>query len=347
MSAIDEDSTRVQLPKIVEELDYQYKTVNWLIKTREPFCLGDDVRGQLLSILRKQSEFSRTLYKDRGVFKVPFDESIVFEDDGYGEYALDWFPPSDQSVIPTNIVIYVHGGYWQLIEWKESSNWAVPVTKADSIFASLSYRLAPKEKLDMMPQRLCLGMQKVMTLTHKMFKNLDDTKLRITLFGHSAGAQLVLEMICWAHMKLESNKDWLRCVQNLVLMSGVYDLRPLIHTYANKALKFKTDEEALSVSPIRHFMQDSPNLLLNKSMHWIVAWAEYDSPAMKEQSEFLVDLLRNALQKSEQNPPLQFTYETFCMSNEDHFTSLLGLQDGPAHSAILKRIIDLINTKTV
>ncbi|XP_018650899.1 family S9 non-peptidase homologue (S09 family) [Schistosoma mansoni] len=341
MGIIDEG-----LPEIVDELDYQYRTANWLIKTREPFCLGDDVRGQLLSLLRKQSEFSRTQFKDKGVFKVPFVGSMVFED-GYGDYVLDWFPPSDQSIIPTNIVVYIHGGYWQLVGWGESSNWAVPVTNADSIFVSLSYRLAPKEKLEAMSQSLCLGMQKVMTLTHKMFGNLDDTKLRITLFGHSAGAHLVLEMIYWAHMDLESNNNWLCCLRNLVLMSGVYDLRPIIHTYVNKAIKFKTIEEALSVSPIRHFMQDGLNLLLSKSLHWIVAWAEYESPAMKGQSKSLADLLSKASNRSGQGSPLQFTYETFYMSNEDHFTSLLGLHDGPNHSAILKKIIDLINLKPI
>lgn len=346
MDTVDEDPSETQLPEIVDELDYQYRTANWLIKTREPFCLGDDVRGQLMSLLRKQSEFSRTLFKDKGVFKVPFNESMLFKEDGYGEYALDWFPPSDQSIIPTNIVVYVHGGYWQLVGWEESSSWAVPVTNADSIFVSLSYRLAPKEKLEAMPQSLCLGMQKVITLTHKMFGNLDYTKLRITLVGHSAGAHLVLEMLYWAHMELKSNNNWLCCLQNLVLMSGVYDLRPIIHTYVNKAIKFKTVGEALSVSPIRHFMQDGPNLLLSKSLHWIVAWAEYESPAMKEQSKSLADLLSNA-SRSGQGSHLQFTYETFYMSNEDHFTSLLGLHDGPTHSAILKKIIDLIKAKPI
>ncbi|KAH8875820.1 Kynurenine formamidase [Schistosoma japonicum] len=344
VSSMDEDSTQIQLPEIVEELDYQYKTANWLIKSREPFCLGNDVRKQLLSLLRKQSEFSRTLFKDRGVFKVPFSESIPIEDE-YGEYALDWFPPADESIIPTNIVVYIHGGYWQLVGWEESSSWAVPITNAGSIFVSLSYRLAPQEKIELMPQRLCVGMQKVMNLTHKMFNNLDDTKLRITLVGHSAGAHLVLEMIYNAHIQSVPNKDWMRCLRNLVLISGVYDLRPIIYTYVNKAIKLRTEEKALSVSPIRHFMQHGPNLLLSKPLHWLVAWAEYESPAMKGQSESLVDLLSSVSKRSEQNMHVEYTYETFYMTNEDHFTSLLGLHNGPTQSTMLKKILDLINIR--
>ncbi|KAK4471976.1 hypothetical protein MN116_005354 [Schistosoma mekongi] len=341
---MDEDSAQLQLPEIVDELDYQYKTANWLIKSREPFCLGDDVKKQLLSLLCKQSEFSRTLLKDRGIFRVPFSESIPFEDE-YGEYALDWFPPTDKSIIPTNIVVYVHGGYWQLVGWKESSSWAVPIANAGSIFVSLSYRLAPQEKIELMPQHLCVGMQKVMDLTHKMFNNLDDTKLRITLVGHSAGAHLVLEMIYNAHIKSVLNKNWMRCLQNLVLISGVYDLRPIIYTYLNKAIRLRTEEEALSVSPIRHFVKDGPNLLLSKPLHWLVAWAEYESPAMKGQSKYLVDLLSSVSRGSGQNIHLECTYETLYMTNEDHFTSLLGLHNGPAQSTMLKKIIDLINIR--
>ncbi|CAH8513879.1 unnamed protein product [Heterobilharzia americana] len=335
-------SSRSQLPEIDEGLDYQYNTVNWLIKTKEPACVGGDARKQLRFLLLKQSELSRSLFNDNGVFKVPFSDA-VFEEDGCAEYAFDWFPPSDQSVLPKSVVVYIHGGFWQAIGWKESSHWAFPVTNAGSIFISLVYRLAPKEQLEVMPQRLCLGMQKAMNLTQQKFSQLHHTELNITLVGHSAGAHLILEMIHWAQIQSVSNRNWLCCLKNLILISGVYDLRPIIHTSVNQALKLRSVEEAWSRSPIRHFTQDSPNTLLQKPLHWLVAWAEYDSPAMQRQSEVLVELLKSASNRSEQTTSsMKFTYEVFYITNEDHFTTILQLHNGPDNSSMMRKILELI-----
>ncbi|CAH8849347.1 unnamed protein product [Trichobilharzia szidati] len=326
------------LPEIDPELDYQYNNTNWLIKTREPGCFGDGAIKHLISLLLKQSELSRSLFSDRGVFRVPFSEDIVLEEDGFGEYSFDWFPPANRSVLPANIVVYIHGGYWKSIGWRECSHWALPIVNADCIFVSLAYKLAPKEKLEFMPQCLCLGMQKVINLTQKMFSQQDVKKLNITLVGHSAGAHLILEMIHHAQKQAAANENWLTSLRNLVLISGVYDLRPIIRTNVNKALKLKSVEEAWCVSPIRHFTQDDVSVLLQKPLHWLVAWTEYESPAIQKQSKVLIEMLDEASKRNK-----QFTYESLCIENEDHFTIILGLHSGSNSSRMLKKILQLTN----
>lgn len=59
------------------------------------------------------------------------------------------------------------------------------------------------------------------------------SKAKIVLAGHSAGGQLVSNLL---HTSLLSEQV-AKSIAGIILISGVFDLRPLVPTYVNDALK--------------------------------------------------------------------------------------------------------------
>ncbi len=68
---------------------------------------------------------------------------------------------------------------------------------------------------------------------------------------------------------------------NLILISGVYDLRPLIQTEINDALKLNTNTAAI-YSPL---LFNSLKIPFIKKMKVLMAYGEHESPAFKDQTD--------------------------------------------------------------
>ena len=96
----------------------------------------------------------------------------------------------------------------------------------------------------------------------------------VVLAGHSAGAHL-------AAMTAVNAKPPVP-VDRLVLVSGIYDLRPLVHTTVNAPLGLD-DAAAASVSPALLPLDAPPSTL--------VAWGDRDTDAFRCQGRDFVDQL--------------------------------------------------------
>ncbi len=70
---------------------------------------------------------------------------------------------------------------------------------------------------------------------------------------------------------------------NLILLSGVYDLRPLISTDINDALRLNAHSASL-YSPLLFENMKIPDAA-KENIQVLIAYGEHDSPAFKEQSD--------------------------------------------------------------
>lgn len=191
--------------------------------------------------------------------------------------AMDIFPGPGQSAARP-VLAYIHGGYWQELSKREHSFPAIAANAAGLTYVAINYGLAPGATLDQMVDRC----RRAVLGLHERAAELNIDPTAIHLAGCSAGAQLasMVAMTDWAALGVRRNP-----VRSLVLLSGVYDLRPLLLTYVNDALGL-TAEAAVRNSPmllIDAFQGALPPALL--------AVGDNETAEFKRQSEAFADRL--------------------------------------------------------
>lgn len=155
------------------------------------------------------------------------------------------------------LLVFVHGGYWQALSAADSMFPAADLVPHGWAFAAVDYTLAPGASIDEM-----------VVECSRVLAQFGDGRLRVVLVGHSAGAQLVA-------MAALAQKPPLR-VDTVVLVSGIYDLRPIVRTSMNAALGLD-EAHAARVSPLL-----VPTVV---PADVVVAWADSDTSAFIEQSK--------------------------------------------------------------
>jgi arylformamidase len=161
------------------------------------------------------------------------------------------------------LLVFVHGGYWQELTEAASSFAAVDVVAYGWAFAALGYGLAPEHRLDEITGMARRGVRWL----YDNAAELGIDASRIVLVGHSAGAQL-------AAMCLDVVP-----VRAAVLLSGLYELEPLLRTSIGAAIRLSPDE-ARRNSPARLLRPGMPPLL--------AAYGADETAGFGEQQEVLV-----------------------------------------------------------
>lgn len=164
-------------------------------------------------------------------------------DVAYGPSAperLHLFPAAGRPLL-----VFVHGGYWQELTEAESSFAAVDALAAGWAFAALGYGLAPRHRLD----EIVAMVRRGIGWLHGNGARLGFDPERIVLVGHSAGAQLAA--MCLGEVP----------VRAAVLLSGLYDLEPLLHTSIGPAIGLSPDEADRN-SPVHLLRAGAPPLVL-------------------------------------------------------------------------------------
>ncbi|WP_170517448.1 alpha/beta hydrolase [Ruegeria atlantica] len=188
---------------------------------------------------------------------------------------LDFFPAKGAGA---PLHVFIHGGYWQALSQNESAMMAPALVEAEQSFATLNYTLAPEARIgDMIDE--C---RDALLWLAANAPDLGFDPSRITLSGHSAGAQL-------AAMVMANSADALARaglrVREVILISGVYDLEPISLTSVNDPLQL-TPVEIHDLSPILHLPAPGPR--------YHVTVAERDTPEFVRQSRDYAELLRKA-----------------------------------------------------
>jgi arylformamidase len=128
------------------------------------------------------------------------------------------------------LVVLIHGGYWRGLDKSTMTFAAEPFVQAGAVVVNLNYDLCPKVTLDTIVRQ----MQEA--LVHVGAKaavwGADASKLHV--IGHSAGAHLAAMMVAapWPD-DLPPHPP----VASLGLVSGVYDLEPVLHISVNQDIR--------------------------------------------------------------------------------------------------------------
>ncbi|MEY3690874.1 MAG: hypothetical protein RJB57_529, partial [Actinomycetota bacterium] len=167
------------------------------------------------------------------------------------------------------LLVYIHGGYWQRLSAAESLfNAADAATHGVSLHA-VDYTLAPAATVEAIVDECVADVARVIDAAGAP---------RVALAGCSAGAHLAA--MCAMSPVLAGR---IHCA---VLLSGIYDLRPLVRTSTNDPLGL---DEARAAAL-------SPQLLTMTGFapHAVVAAGRHDPPEFIRQSAEFAERLRTA-----------------------------------------------------
>ena len=156
----------------------------------------------------------------------------------YGSHPREVMDIVWPEATPNGLVVFIHGGYWMrfdksywtdLAQGARAQGWAVCLP---------SYTLAPEARIAQITQQMGAAIA--------MAASRVAGPVRIS--GHSAGGHLASRMICDDSPLPESV---LNRVTHAMSISGVHDLRPLLHTKLNDTLHLN-EAEALGESAALH-----------------------------------------------------------------------------------------------
>jgi len=149
---------------------------------------------------------------------------------------------------PAPLLAFIHGGYWQELSRVESRFPAATCISRGWNFAAIDHTLAPAAPLDRIVDECRRAVRTLAVQAEAL--SLDPN--RIVLAGHSAGAHLAA--------MVAADPDGAD-VAGLVLVSGIYELEPLIGTTVNNRLGLDPDT-ARRNSPLLMDAAGSPSTLV-------------------------------------------------------------------------------------
>ena len=151
-------------------------------------------------------------------------------DQPYGDRPRQRFDLFLPDASPTSLAIFIHGGYWRSFDKSFWSHLAAGALARGAAVAMPSYTLCPEVRIRDISAEIGQFLEKIAA----------DFPLPIHLSGHLASNVL--------------DRGLGDRVQKVVSISGVHDLRPLLHTAMNDDLRLDADE-ARAESPV---LKDPP-----------------------------------------------------------------------------------------
>ncbi|HVV95125.1 MAG TPA: alpha/beta hydrolase [Hyphomicrobiales bacterium] len=200
-----------------------------------------------------------------------------FETLHYGDHprmAIDLYRVADGTA-PRPLVVFIHGGFWKAVSAAESGFVVGGWTRRGVDVAVLDYVLAPEATLPEIVAQVRAGLAFIAGRAPAL--SIDPG--RIVLVGHSVGAQLAAMSQCGVP------EGAALPARGLVLVSGVFALEPVRHSYVNDTVRMTADD-AGAFSPVR-FCPARPLPL-------VVAVGEREPIAFHEQSRLFAWTWREA-----------------------------------------------------
>jgi arylformamidase len=214
---------------------------------------------------------------------------------GPGEWqTIDLFMPRNVAHPP--VLVFFHGGYWQELS-KQESAFAAPQCLARGIaYAAVDYTLAPRATLSAIVDECRSAVARLADVGP------------LVVAGSSAGAHLAA-MVANERLK------------GAVLVSGIYELEPLIGTSINAALGLDVAEAGRS-SPMHRSLVGFPPSL--------VCWGDNETDQFKRQSALFARNLH----------AVGAICSVFECPGRNHFDVILDLAD--AATELGRRTLDLL-----
>ncbi|XP_062447596.1 kynurenine formamidase isoform X2 [Rhea pennata] len=245
-----------------EELEEQYSPSRWSPRLHPDAVVAAHEEAVTAGTRRAQAATQTLLH-------VPYGDSD-------GE-KLDIYLPTDPSgTFP--VLVYIHGGYWQCLS-KDVSGFAAPALVSQGVaVVAVGYNIAPKGNMDEMVAQV----QRSLAFLVQQYSQISG----VYLCGHSAGAHLAAMVLSmdWAEYGVTPD------IKGAILVSGVYDLEPILHIYVNDVLNMSW-EAAQRNSPMLCVTGAVPAAV---ACEVLVAVAQHDSPEFRRQSQEYCQALRLA-----------------------------------------------------
>ncbi|MBJ7552030.1 alpha/beta hydrolase [Marinomonas ostreistagni] len=255
--------------------------------------LSDEDRARAYSPSSNAPNYLQTIlqYHERSQkIKTERGEPVYLEYGSHPEQKIAYFSAGANQ--NETIFVFIHGGYWQELGI-EDSLFAAPRYLGKNIsYAAIGYPLAPGKSVF----EIVIEVRKAISMLHG-YASLQRKNVKLIIGGSSAGAHLAATFLtsipntCAEHFPF---------IKGAVLLSGIYDLRPLVGTYINDALKLDL-QQARELSPLHQPIENNIPVA--------VYWGEFDTEAFKQQSEEYAKYL-------EQHSML---YESREIKDKDHF----------------------------
>jgi len=302
------------------DLDHAYSPSRWSHR----FSGGDQVIESHIQTTTKATQSARNTILC--LLNWAVDAKTSFPDhsiDVYFPSNVNELLPTIDSIQPKAIFIYIHGGYWQHLSRNESAFMAQTMSDAQILTAVIGYPLAPHATIDQIVTCVEQALVKILELAMKL-------STKVFICGHSAGGHLAstLLLIDW---KTKYNIDH-EIFGGFFLISGVYDLIPIVSTYVNEPLRMTTSI-AKKQSPLHRDSNDY--WLALKHVPILCVHAQYDPPAFHDQNRQYGSYLEK----------IGFDNVKIIQLNDfDHFNVIEQLEkrDQPLTTMILKLINDSI-----
>lgn len=202
-------------------------------------------------------------------------------DVAYGEHEeekLDIFPALKASTNGSGkspVFVFIHGGYWRALNKSDSSSMAPAFTRAGALVVSVNYSLAPEVTLD----RIVDQTRRALAWVYHHIADFGGDPNRIHVCGSSAGGHLVGALLAggW-HASYDVPPN---VVQSAAPLSGLFDLRPLVHTHINEWMHM-SETDTIRNSPALHLPVAGCPI--------VVSYGESETDEFKRQSDdFLAD----------------------------------------------------------
>lgn len=186
----------------------------------------------------------------------------------YGRHPREIYDLILPEGAPKGLAVFVHGGYWHKFGPNVFSHLAEGARAHGFAVCMAGYGLAPEVSIATMSRNIASA------ITHAA-EQIDGP---IYLAGHSAGGHLVSRMVSGDLLLAD---DVIKRVKHVLSISGLHDLRPILHLTMNEILQL-TPESAVAESPALHW----PHLPIPMTC-WV---GGKELPEFIRQSELLVTM---------------------------------------------------------
>ncbi len=219
-------------------------------------------------------------------------------DIAYGEgerEKLDYFYSGNPN---GPMLLYIHGGYWQRGDKSMYSFISEAFIKNGVSVAVINYDLTPSVRMGQIPPQI----RKAIAWCYHNADELKYDRDQFHLSGHSAGGHLAAMMLAtdWPTYDSQIPTDVIRTG---MLISGVFELEPVVHTSLNEGPKMDIPE-AIAESPT--FIPPATNA------PQLVVYGGGETSEFKRQSIDYANIFRTA----------DRTMEIYEVPNDDHFDEL-------------------------
>ncbi|CAB3236991.1 unnamed protein product [Arctia plantaginis] len=220
------------------------------------------------------------------------------------------------------ILVFIHGGYWQQLSREISRYPALSLHKVKVKTIVIGYDLCPSATLPDIVSQVRSAARFVFEYAEKMGSK------GVYFAGHSAGAHLVAKVL--ASADLFENTPGSHRLQGAFLISGVYDLQEVVHTYVNDVVQMPS-EWAVPLSP----QFDSYTHIQERRARLYIIAAQHDSPTFKKQSREFYEILHNTCLMQNMYLEIKDGMDHFeiieCYTNDDNYLKSLLVHDIRKH----------------